>query len=119
MFIRRNAMKSIKQFVKKVLGITDLEADLVEAKRNIVIAQGRITEVEEIRKYIQVGVDVHPKTDSWAVICLAGKKDYVNFFRLRDADIREISFFLRRFDRQNTTVDMYGSLPKDIMYEKH
>jgi hypothetical protein len=49
---------------------------------------------------IDVSVDVHHYSPSWACISIQGQKmDYIKFIELGDADLREISNFLRRFDR--------------------
>ncbi len=32
-----------------------------------------------IEKLVDVGVDIHTQSDSWVVLCLAGKPEYVEF----------------------------------------
>lgn len=80
--------------------------------------QGKIMTIEEQQKRtakvhakfievldgIDVSVDVHEysPSKSWAVISLQGRKtDYIKFVDLRDSDIREISQFLRIFERSS------------------
>ena len=64
---------------------------------------------ERIRKLmgnIDVSVDVHHRSGSWAVVSLqGGKTDYIKFVDLDQRSIREISAFLRQFDRQNVKID--------------
>jgi hypothetical protein len=58
----------------------------------------------------QVGVDIRIKEKygrnlSWAVVCLKGKQEYVQFFGLSDSDIRYIQDFLRPFGRRKDCID--------------
>lgn len=55
---------------------------------------------------IDISVDVHTRGRSWAVVSLqGGKTDYIKFVDLDQRSIREISAFLRQFDRQNVKID--------------
>lgn len=64
---------------------------------------------ERIRKLmgnIDVSVDVHQRSGSWAVVSLqGGKTDYIKFVDLDQRSIREIAFFLRQFDRNHVKID--------------
>lgn len=64
---------------------------------------------ERIRKLmgnIDVSVDVHHRSGSWAVVSLQGTKtDYIKFIDLDERSLREISSFLRQYDRQNVKID--------------
>jgi len=62
-------------------------------------------EVEKICKLLDVSVDVHVHGQSWAVISIRGKRDYINFVNLEESNIREIAMFLRQFERNNIHVD--------------
>lgn len=66
---------------------------------------------EELLMGIDVSVDVHDYkySPSWAVISLQGKHtDYIKFVDLGDSDIREISKFLRNFEKDaNIKIDAY------------
>lgn len=60
---------------------------------------------ERIRKLLG-NIDVHHHSGSWAVVSLqGGKTDYIKFVDLDQRSIREISAFLRQFDRQNVKID--------------
>ena len=54
---------------------------------------------------MEVGVDVHLKGGSWAVICLKGKAEYVKFIDLGHSNIMQISQYLRQFEDSHTTID--------------
>ena len=86
----------------------------------IKIANDRFTTMEikatELEKKINffesvcnIGVDVHTTTDSWAVVCIAGKKEYIDFVRLDHHDARDVVDFLKQFKRSKTIIDApYG-----------
>ena len=59
-------------------------------------------ELSSILDSIDVSVDVHEHSRSWACISLQGtKQDYIKFVDLGDSQIREISNFLRRYEGSN------------------
>jgi hypothetical protein len=61
------------------------------------------TEEKRIRNLlgnIDVSVDFHRYSRSWAVISIQGQKtDYIKFVDLGESEIRAIQNFLRNFDR--------------------
>lgn len=61
-------------------------------------------DVSLFKSTCDIGVDVHQRTDSWAVVCIAGKKEYVNFVRLDSRDARNVMYFLKRFENSNSRV---------------
>lgn len=54
-----------------------------------------------------VAVDVNMVKDehSWAVVCIAGKPEYVKFIPLSKNDARSVSDFLKRFQYSKHIVD--------------
>ena len=68
-------------------------------------------EVEECRRlvtqFIDVGVDVgfHSDVHSWAVICIAGKPEYVKFLPLETRDARDVLRFLKQFEYSRQIID--------------
>jgi hypothetical protein len=62
---------------------------------------------------LNISVDVHEHSNSWAVICVNGKCDYVKFVDLGQSNIREISRFLRQFEKSNKIIDTPFGMPKD------
>lgn len=68
-------------------------------------------EVEECRKLltqlVDIGVDVGFSTEehSWAVICIAGKQEYVKFLPLNSGDARDVLRFLKQFEYSRRIVD--------------
>ena len=68
-------------------------------------------EVEECRKLltqlVDIGVDVgfHTEEHSWAVICIAGKQEYVKFLPLNSGDARDVLRFLKQFEYSRQVID--------------
>ncbi len=103
----------IKNWIKKLLGIIYLEQRLRESESKINSLQDNIkndrNRIKELEKRIVVGADYNPfhdKGESWAVICIKGKPEYVQFVDLRGADIHVFSRFLAGFRRENATIDV-------------
>lgn len=69
-------------------------------------AEVRAERTRKLLGNIDVSVDVHQRSGSWAVVSLqGGKTDYIKFVDLDQRSIREIAFFLRQFDRKNVKID--------------
>lgn len=81
--------------LKKWLGINDL-FNKIEHQKN---------QIQFLNSLVKVGVDIHLREDSWDVVCLAGKPEYVKFFNLPVCDIRSIREFLRQFENRNVHAD--------------
>lgn len=59
-----------------------------------------------IMETIDVGVDVHTKSNSWAVICVGGKKEYIKFFEIPTKENAiQLRSMLRDFEKSNLIVD--------------
>lgn len=69
-------------------------------------AEVRAERIRQLLGNIDVSVDVHQRSGSWAVVSLqGGKTDYIKFVDLDQRSIREIAFFLRQFDRDHVKID--------------
>ena len=76
-------------------------------------------DVNTLNSLVKCGVDVHfnQNHSSWAVVCLAGKAEYVNFIRLNDKDARDVRDFLKNFRERNGILDMPdSSIPRDVFW---
>ena len=68
-------------------------------------------EIEECRKlltqFVDVGVDVcyGGNEHSWAVVCIAGKPEYVKFMPLNRDSARDVLKFLKQFEYSNRIID--------------
>ena len=73
---------------------------LDEAEKEVKACRKLITEI------CDVGVDVGFRDDhSWAVVCVAGKPEYVKFVPLNSGDTREVIKFLKQFEYSKRIVD--------------
>lgn len=69
-------------------------------------AEVRAERIRKLLGNIDVSVDVHHRSGSWAVVSLqGGKTDYIKFIDLGDRDIMDIAHFLRQYDRKNVKID--------------
>lgn len=74
--------------------------------RRIPESEVRAERIRQLLGNIDVSVDVHQRSGSWAVVSLqGGKTDYIKFVDLDQRSIREIAFFLRQFDRNHVKID--------------
>lgn len=70
------------------------------------LAEIRAERIRKLLGNIDVSVDVHHLSGSWAVVSLqGGKTDYIKFIDLGDRDIMDIAHFLRQYDRKNVKID--------------
>lgn len=97
--------KKYDNWIKKVDRMYSLSA---EAKKDCEDSQ---RELEECRKLLNqicdVGVDVgfRGEEHSWAVVCVAGKPEYVKFIPLNRGDARQVMDFLKRFQYSKHVID--------------
>lgn len=69
-------------------------------------AEVRAERIRKLMGNIDVSVDVHHRSGSWAVVSLQGAKtDYIKFIDLGNRDLMEIARFLRQYDRANVKID--------------
>lgn len=54
---------------------------------------------------VAVDVGFHDSERSWAVVCIAGRSEYVKFIPLSGADARTVMNFLRQFQYSHPIVD--------------
>ena len=101
----------IIQWIRHILGITNLENIASAALRKANIAEDGF---RQLQKLVQVGVDVGYHDGSWAVICIAGKSEYVNFVNLGREDVQRVRQFLRQFEGSQRTIDLPHGIPKEL-----
>lgn len=99
--IERTIDDSVHRFRMASIQLGDAENQLHNAEK----------EVEECRRLVtqlvDIGVDVgfHSEDHSWAVICIAGKQEYVKFLPLETRDARDVLRFLKQFEYSRQVID--------------
>ena len=84
----------IKKYILKWLGLD----------REIMNLRNRCEFLESL---VDVSVDVHQRSPSWAVVCLRGKIERVNFYEGSSESIKEILKFLSNFKKENIIIDAH------------
>lgn len=93
------------------------KSQLTKLEAQIRLSEKQTTSVNNMLGNIDVSVDVHQRSPSWAVISIQGKKtDYIKFIDLGEREIRDIQMFLRNFDR--TKVDANPQASKFLRISK-
>lgn len=84
----------------------DLKGLIHRQKCATSLAEVRAERIRKLLGNIDVSVDVHQRSGSWAVVSLQGTKtDYIKFIDLGNRDMMEIARFLRQYDRANVKLD--------------
>lgn len=94
-WIFRNELKELQHLIKQ---FNDVRANQLAMSKGMEADQKRFTNMLD---NIDISVDHHYHSSSWAVISLQGNKsDYIKFVDLGDRDINEIAMFLSKYDRR-------------------
>jgi hypothetical protein len=70
-----------------------------------------------INSMTNVGVDICPYDRSWAVVCIKGHPEYVEFMELSNNDTREIIDFLKHFKYSNRVIDSPNNIIMNQFYK--
>ena len=102
-------------FSSEMLRIKQLEKQIEESTSRLRSASIQLgnseKEIEECRRlltqFVDMGVDVgfHSDNHSWAVICIAGKPEYVKFMPLAHKDAKCVLGFLKQFQYSRQVID--------------
>lgn len=94
--------------------VVNLECELKEELE-------RNKRLSEIFEKAHIGIDVHMRSRSWAVVCLGDNEntntDAVYFFQFPGEDMREIQMFLKHYNdkaRRNAVIDAPYGFAKNI-----
>lgn len=116
--------EKIKKWLLEILqpDIDALKNEIDESNTTLKIAQSNCDEAarqcqisiqqnKEMKKMynqltdVAVDVGFHDSEHSWAVVCIAGRPEYVKFIPLSRADARTVMNFLRQFQYSRLIVD--------------
>lgn len=107
----------MKKWLRKVLGVNDLEGKQIELQKSIEELSREISSVKELNQKVisqndfilsqfNISADIYPRENhSWAVISIQGKPEYVKFVNLSNRDMRSVHEYLKQFERTNRTID--------------
>lgn len=85
---------------------SDLKGLIYRQKSATQEAEVHAARIRQLMGNIDVSVDVHHRSGSWAVVSLqGGKTDYIKFIDLGNRDMMDIAHFLRQYDRANVKID--------------
>lgn len=112
-------LDKLAELEKKYREIVDLQRNSYKlcedahrvSAESITRCNAATNELEECRKLMNsicdVGVDVGYNSDdhSWAVVCIAGKPEYVKFIPLTGRDARGVLDYLKHFEYSNRIID--------------
>ncbi|UUV45997.1 hypothetical protein [Bacillus phage vB_BanS-Thrax1] len=77
-----------------------------ELDETIKISRTVLNNNREIVRQFNLSADIYPRSnESWAVISIAGKPEYVRFVNLSNQDMRSVHAFLKQFEGTNRIVD--------------
>lgn len=99
---RINEFESIKTSIERATQYANGARIEYEEAKNLCTEAQRI-----VNSVVETGVDVgfHDKEHSWAVICVAGKPEYVKFIPLTGKEARDVLNFLKQFQYSNNMID--------------
>jgi len=109
----------IKRYIIKLTGMDKLESKLLEAIEELEFNNSELrSKIMATQRYLKVCVDVHtrPENENWAIICIAGKPDYVKFSKFRNNDILEIRRFLKNFEYADITCDAPSNMKNSLLW---
>jgi deoxyinosine 3'endonuclease (endonuclease V) len=105
----------MKNIIKKWLGLDKTEKELMRVQNELAEA---LKTLDIIKNCVQVGADYGFKDTSWAVVCVAGKVEYVKFFKFNDKNSQAFLSFIRQFKEEYTILDLPGRIPKKLFLGK-
>jgi len=98
--------KNIKEKFTNIKNTFDLQnIRNINSTNDLIIANNNTKKSNElIASMLDIGVDIHEYSDSWAVVCIAGKSEYVQFARLDGRNARDVLSFLNQFENANKII---------------
>ena len=102
----------IQRFFKWIFKseLLELQKQISETKTATLKYIEKEAKINNILGNIDVSVDVHEYSRSWAVISIQGSKsDYIKFIDLGQSQILEIQRFLHNFDRSKVDANPIAS----------
>lgn len=103
--------KELERLREQTLKLNETILNVERTSKNL---QKKHVKLDEIFENLEVSIDHHQYSNSWAAISLQGnKRNFIKFIQLGDADIRTISDFLSKFDRSK--IDASPNVTKHLI----
>lgn len=118
-------MKNIINYIRiKILQFLGLQSIIKDLKDKRVRIEQLEAQIRMIAGDVKVGVDYHhypdERRESWAVVCLEGeRKTFVNFYNLKDNDVRDVETFLKHFETKSKIVDSPFRMGKGFFTDRY
>ena len=104
--IKNNIELKLRKYLRKILGLSFVDTRLQILEHENIKRCNEFSAIQKdvdlLKSLCDIAVDVHEKTDSWAVVCISGKHEYVKFVKLESRDARDVMNFLHRFEKSNS-----------------
>lgn len=121
----KRAILAIKNIKKVINGNMHNQINILQSridnqyeviqKLNKIILDTRNT----LSNIVDIGVDVHLKSsNSWAVVCIGGNIQRIEFLDLDRTDIEHIREFLSRYKVSNKCIDAHPSMYNIFKYKE-
>ena len=111
-WILSDEIKNIEKLTLDIKALENVEQHAIEkyAEAKYLLSAATVETIrckKLINEICDIGVDVgfHSNDHSWAVICIAGRPEYVKFLPLNHKDTMEIVRFLKQFQYSNKVFD--------------
>ena len=112
--------KLARTAIEQHLKIQDLEIKLLKSEKLYRESNSKLLEAKEIateclktmNSICEVGADISMDSgrrydENFVVICIHGKRDYVQLQKMSHQDVRSVESFLKQFRYSNRIVDSY------------
>ncbi len=118
--MKEKVKSKIKQLLLRLIrwvmkeNIRVWEARIKKNEQALDSLSGRFALFQEV---VNLSVDHHVKSSSWAVVCYKlGNKDVVKFYELNDESIKDLQPLLRAFSKANILIDTNPHIDKSLFF---
>lgn len=70
--------------------------------------------IEAVGKMVKVAIDVtpHNRPNSWAIVCVKGREDLIQFYELHSEDAKQVKRFADQFIHAHRSIDAPRTMKK-------
>ena len=93
---------------KRIIKWLGLDKTLKQVQGSLSRLESKVTQVQVdqayLTKMLRVGVDVHFRSKSWAVICIEGRPDFVKMIEWNPSELYELRKFMKVMEKRGAEV---------------